>query len=95
MNTSGKGNVKKNTNDKIAASKEPKKITSRQVVAFAGIVLLAAIFDSSASGQLFQACLFATIAVPLLCWIYTWMYGIFAKKHTIADFDLNGDPTKH
>lgn len=104
MNTSGKGNVKKNTNDKIAASKGSKKITSRQVVALAGIVLLvllyvvtllAAIFDSSASGQLFQACLFATIAVPLLCWIYTWMYGIFAKKHTIADFDLNGDPTKH
>ena len=58
MNTSGKGNVKKNTNDKIAASKEPKKITSRQVVAFAGIVLLvllyvvtllAAIFDGSST----------------------------------------------
>lgn len=104
MNTSGKGNEQKITNDKNINSKGQKKITSKQVVAMAGIVLLvllyvvtllAAIFDSSASGRLFQACLFATVAVPLLCWIYTWMYGIFAKKHTIADFDLNGDPTKH
>ena len=103
-NASDNSNAKKNTNNKNTASKEPKKITSKQVVAMAGIVLLVllyvvtllvAIFDSSASGRLFQACLFATVAVPLLCWIYTWMYGIFAKKHTIADFDLNGDPTKH
>lgn len=74
-----------------------RKVTSKQVVALIGIVLLvllyfvtllAAIFDSSASGQLFWMCLFSTMAIPLLIWIYTWMYGKLTRKHTFADFDL-------
>lgn len=76
-----------------------KKVTSKQVVAIIGIILLvlmyivtllAAIFDSSASGRLFWMCLFSTVAIPILIWIYTWMYGILTRKHTIADFDLGG-----
>lgn len=75
-----------------------KKITSKQIVAVGGIVLLvlmyiitlfAAIFDSSASARLFRMCLFATAAIPLLIWIYIWMYGKLKGRHTIADFDLN------
>ena len=78
-----------------------KKITSKQVVAIIGIVLLvlmyvvtllAAIFDNSASGRLFWMCLFSTVAIPILIWIYTWMYGVLTRNHTIADFDLGGTP---
>lgn len=75
-----------------------KKITSKQVVALAGVVLLVAmylitlivaIFDPDTSGRLFQACLVATIAIPLLIWIYIWMYGKLTGKHTMADPDLH------
>ena len=74
-----------------------KKITSKQVVAVIGIVLLVlmyivtlitAIVDSSASQRLFWACLYATMAIPILIWVYTWMYGKLTRKHTFADFDL-------
>ncbi len=78
------------------ASETKKKIISKQVVAIIGIVLLvlmyimaliAAIVDSSASGRLFWSCLYATVVIPILIWIYTWMYGKLTRKHTFADFD--------
>lgn len=71
-----------------------RKMTSKQIVALAGVILLAllyvvtlfvAIFDSSSSGRLFGMCLFATIAIPLLIWIYTWLYGRMTGKHAIGD----------
>ena len=77
-----------------------RKVTSRQVVAIIGIVLLvlmyivtliAAIADSSASGRLFRICLYATVVIPILIWVYTWMYGKLTQKHTFADFDLGGN----
>ncbi|MCM1026801.1 MAG: hypothetical protein NC432_10210 [Roseburia sp.] len=88
----------KNPSDKAqdsAASR--RKITSKQVVALIGVILLVllylvtllvAIFAPSASGRLFWICLFSTVAIPLLIWIYTWMYGKLTRKHTFADFDL-------
>lgn len=88
-------NVKINPRD----SKTGTKITSKQVVAMIGIILLvllyvvtliAAIVDRSASGRLFWVCLYATVAIPILIWIYTWMYGKLTRKHTFADFDLGG-----
>lgn len=83
-------------------NKTGKKITSKQVVAIIGILLLvlmyimtliAAIADSSVSGRLFWSCLYATIAIPILIWVYTWMYGKLTGKHTIADFDMFQDNT--
>lgn len=80
-------------------SKTGTKITSKQVVAMIGIILLVllyvvtlivAIVDRSASGRLFWLCLYATIAIPILIWFYTWMYGKLTRKHTFADFDLGG-----
>lgn len=79
------------------------KMTSKQVFAIVGIVVLvllyvvtlfAAIFDSSATHALFASCLLATMAVPLLIWIYTWMYGKLTNRSTFADFqpeDKNKD----
>lgn len=71
------------------------KMTSKQIFAIVGIVVLvllyivtlfAAIFDSSATHALFASCLLATMAVPLLIWIYTWMYGKLTNRSTFADF---------
>lgn len=76
-----------------------KKMTSKQIVAIIGVVLLVllyvitlitAIFDRSGSGRLFQASLAATLVIPLLVWIYTWLYGRLTHKHTFADFDIGG-----
>lgn len=83
-------------------SNEKKKITSKQVVAILGVValvllyvvtLLAAIFDTDAQGGLFMVCLIATFTIPLLIWVYTWLYGKLTGKHTIASFDLGGKET--
>lgn len=73
-----------------------KKRNFKQIGAIIGIVLLvalsiatllAAIFDKS--GRLFQAFLVATIAMPILLWIYIWMYGKLTGKHTMASVDYN------
>lgn len=81
-------------------NKTNSKITSKQIVAWIGIILLlalyaitliVAIFDTSSSGKLFGLCLFATVAIPLLIWIYTWMYGKLTGRHTIADFDISSN----
>lgn len=76
-------------------NKKPKnKITSKQIVASIGIVLLLLLYiltlimafvDTSDSGKWFGLSLVATIIVPILIWIYTWAYGKMTGKHTIAD----------
>ena len=54
-------------------NKDKKKVTSKQVVAMAGVILLVllyvvtlivSIIDKSASGQWFMICLMATVAIP-------------------------------
>lgn len=89
--------MKKNNTDQ--AAKQTKKVTSKQIVAIIGVVLLVLLYivtlvmafaDHSVSSRLFGICLFATIAVPLLIWIYTWMYGKLTGKATMADFNLGG-----
>ena len=81
---------------------KPKR-SPKQIAALTGVLLLVAlyivtllvaIFDPDGSGRLFQACLFATIAVPALIWIYIWMYGKLTNKHTMADPDYLKDLDK-
>lgn len=90
----------KNPQDNAASetASKKRKVTSKQVIALIGVALLlimyiatliVAVVDSSSSGKWFWMCLIATMAVPLLIWVYTWMYGKLTRKHTIADFDLN------
>lgn len=77
--------------------KQKQKPTIKQIVAMGAIVILVAMYlitlilaiaDSSASGRWFQFSLLLTIAVPILAWIFIYIYGVYAKKHTIADLDI-------
>ena len=72
---------------------------SRQIVAMAGVVLLVllyvatlvtAIADSSQSAKWFRICLFATFALPLVIWIYSWMYARLTGKRGIGDPEAPG-----
>lgn len=74
------------------------KITSKQIVAIVGIVLLAllyivtlvlAIIGTEATSKWFVLSLMATIFVPIIIWIYTWLYGKMTGKKTIADSDVS------
>lgn len=76
------------------------KMTSKQIVAIVGIALLVlmyiatlivAIVDTSASGRWFGLCLSATFVIPLIIWVYTWMYGKLTSKSTIADLNIGGE----
>lgn len=69
-------------------------MTSKQIVAWIGILalvamyivtLIVAIINPGEGGKLFRACMVATMAVPLLIWIYVWMYGKLKGKETFAD----------
>lgn len=63
--------------------KKDKKISPKQVAAMICIVLLVgmyvatlivALLDFPGWDRLFQACLVATIGLPILLWIYIWLY---------------------
>lgn len=78
-----------------------KKRTAKQIAALAAVILLAALYiltlvvailDPSASGRWFGACLVCTVAVPLLAWIFIWIYGETTGKKTIADLHLMQTP---
>ncbi|MGN1147491.1 MAG: hypothetical protein ACI4TB_03655 [Lachnospiraceae bacterium] len=80
-----------------------KKKNAKQIVALIAVVLLvamyivtliAAVFDSTASGMLFRICLVCTVAIPILAWIYIWLYGQMTGKKTIADLNLMQDPER-
>jgi hypothetical protein len=56
-----------------------KKKTPKQIAALICVILLVALYvitliaaclDSTATGQLFAGCLAATIALPIICWIF-------------------------
>lgn len=76
---------------------EDKKKKSVRIAALFGVILLVAlylltlifaIFDFDGKGQLFRACLFATIGVPILIWIYIWLYGVITGKKTMSTVDF-------
>lgn len=83
-----------NTNQN-ETNKPNKKRTGKQIVALIGVILLAllyvvtfvlAIVDNSASGKLFMTCFVATALLPMILWIYTWIFGKMTGRKTIADF---------
>ena len=86
-----------------------KKITSKQVVALGGVILLVlmylvtlvvAIVDNSSSGKLFSFCMYATIVIPMLIWVYIWLYGrlkerIASTEEEIASDTSDSSSSKH
>lgn len=77
-----------------------KKATSKQVAAIVAIVLLVLLYvvtlilafiGNENTNKLFGVCVLATFAVPLLLWIYIWMYGKLTGKETIADLNIGGE----
>ncbi len=53
--------------------------------------LLAAALDTTAAGTIFRICLIGTVTVPLIAWLFIWIYGQLAGKDTIADLHLMED----
>lgn len=81
----------KNTDNK-------KKITSKQVVAMVGVILLilmyiitlvVAIVDTSSSGKYFALCLALTFVIPIIIFLYNWMYGRATGKKVPGDPDMD------
>ena len=73
------------------------KKKSKQIAAWICIILLVLLYvgtfvisllDFPGSGALFQACLIATVGLPILLWIYIWLYGKIKDRHTIASLDI-------
>lgn len=61
----------------------------KQIAAIIGILILVglyvatfvfALIDSPNSGRMFQASLFATVAVPILLWIYIWLFQKWKER---------------
>lgn len=91
FSTSETGNKKKKGTISLK-KRTPKQIAALICVALIILAYAAAfvvsLMDSKKSGELFQACLLATVFLPILCWIYIWLYGQVKQKHTIADLDI-------
>ncbi|GFI44795.1 hypothetical protein IMSAGC019_00098 [Lachnospiraceae bacterium] len=70
------------------------KKTPKQIAAIICIILLVLLYiatlavsllDFPGSERLFGACLLATVGLPILLWIYIWLYGKYTGKSTIAE----------
>lgn len=81
--------------------KEIKKNTHKRIAAWVAIILLlglyivtfiVALVFPEGGEKLFGVCLMATMAIPILAWIYIWLYGQMTGKKTIADLNLMQDP---
>lgn len=80
-----------------SAAKQHKKRTPKQIAALLCVFFLIAMYlvtfliaclDLGDSGRLFANCLLATIALPILLWIYIWLYGIYQNRHNMASLDI-------
>lgn len=65
----------------------------KQIAAIICIVLLVLLYvatlvisllDFPGSDRLFAACLMATVGLPVLLWIYIWLYGKYTGRKTLA-----------
>ena len=75
--------------DKKKEDNNKKKASPKQIAAIICIVLLVgmyvatlivALLDFPGSDRLFAACLVATIGLPILLWIYIWLYKQVKEK---------------
>ncbi|MDE7331545.1 MAG: hypothetical protein K2O16_04795 [Lachnospiraceae bacterium] len=47
--------------------------------------LVVSLLDFPGSDRLFAACLMATVGLPILLWIYIWLYGKYTSRPTMTD----------
>ncbi len=47
--------------------------------------LVVSLLDFPGSDRLFAACLIATVGLPILLWIYIWLYGRLTQRSSIAE----------
>lgn len=71
-----------------------RKVTSKQVVAMAGVIVLVlmyvitlflALFDNSAKGTFFIFSLCGTVIVPIVVFFYNWMIGRLSGTKVVGD----------
>lgn len=73
--------------------KKPKQIAA--IICIILLVLLyiatlvVSLLDFPGSDRLFAACLMATVGLPILLWIYIWLYGKYTSRPTMADSSLS------
>lgn len=72
----------------------------KRIGALLGIILLVgsiiatlimAILGYTFENPLFMGLIIADICLPILLWVYIWLFGKLTGKHTIASFDLMQD----
>lgn len=65
------------------------KRTPKQIAALICVILLASVYlltllaaclDFPGSDKMFAACLYATIGLPILLWLYIWLYGVMKDR---------------
>lgn len=78
------------------------KKSPKQIAAILCIVLLVllyaatlivALLDFPGSDRLFAACLMATMGLPILLWIYLWLYGKYIDRRSGTGLLDNQDGT--
>lgn len=61
----------------------------KRILAIIGIVILAglyiaalilAIIGSESTNKMFMACICATVLVPVMMWVYSWLYKLLKKE---------------
>lgn len=74
------------------------KSKSKQIAAIFCIILLVLLYvatlvisllDFPGSDKLFGACIIATIGLPILLWIYIWLFGKVTSRHAITGSEQN------
>lgn len=76
--------------------KEKKKRTPKQFAALICVILLAGMYlltlivaclDFPGADKWFAACLFATIGLPILLWVYLWLYKLMKERSATLPTD--------
>lgn len=79
------------------------KENMKRIGALIGIILLVgciittlilALTGYTFENKVFMGFILCDICLPILLWIYIWLFGKLTSKHTIASFDLMQDKEK-
>ena len=80
------------------------KLTVKQIAAWIGIIVLVAMYvvllieailGKPGTQNVFFACVAATIAVPIVLWIFLWAYSAITGRHNIASLDAMESDKAH